>query len=59
MQTDSGETTRIPLLPFTLGGRRLGARMPLPKVGEHTVDLMRELGYPEELIASQTKGKAA
>jgi crotonobetainyl-CoA:carnitine CoA-transferase CaiB-like acyl-CoA transferase len=55
LRTESGETTRIPLLPFTLGGRRLGARMALPRAGEHTVALMRELGYPEDQIDSLTR----
>ncbi|GHC91727.1 hypothetical protein GCM10007320_41020 [Pseudorhodoferax aquiterrae] len=36
MATDDGGTTEVVLLPLTLGGRRPGVRMPLPKVGEHT-----------------------
>jgi len=54
VQTENGETTKIPLLPFTLGGRRLGARMPLPKAGEHTRPVMHELGYSDEQIAALT-----
>jgi crotonobetainyl-CoA:carnitine CoA-transferase CaiB-like acyl-CoA transferase len=48
LQTDDGRTTKIPLLPFTLGGRRLGARMPLPSIGEQSRAIMRELGYSEQ-----------
>ncbi len=57
VQTESGETTKIPLLPFTLGGRRLGARMPLPQAGEHTGAVLRELGYSEADIARLSAGK--
>ncbi len=34
MPTDDGGTTQTLLLPLTLGGRRLGVRKPLPRVGE-------------------------
>jgi crotonobetainyl-CoA:carnitine CoA-transferase CaiB-like acyl-CoA transferase len=36
MPTDDGGTTQTLLLPLTLGGRRLGVRKPLPRVGEDT-----------------------
>ena len=34
MATDDGGTTQTLLLPLTLGGRRLGVRKPLPRIGE-------------------------
>lgn len=40
MQTDDGGTTEVVLLPLTLGNRRPGVRMPLPKVGEHTQEIL-------------------
>lgn len=43
MQTEEGTTTEIPLLPILLGGRRLPVRRPLPKVGEHTEEVLRNL----------------
>ena len=36
MTTDDGGITRTILLPLTLGGRRLGVRKPLPRIGEDT-----------------------
>ncbi|MGG1947335.1 CaiB/BaiF CoA-transferase family protein [Trinickia sp. NRRL B-1857] len=43
MQTDEGDTTDVVLLPLTLGGRRLGVRQPLAKVGEHTREILSRL----------------
>ncbi|MBV6306543.1 CoA transferase [Candidimonas humi] len=40
MQTDDGGTTDVVLLPLMLGNRRPGVRMPLPKVGEHTEEIL-------------------
>ena len=43
MQTDDGSSTDVVLLPLTIGGRRPGVRMPLPKVGEHTDEILSAL----------------
>ena len=43
MQTDDGSSTDVVLLPLTMGGRRPGVRMPLPKVGEHTDEILSAL----------------
>jgi crotonobetainyl-CoA:carnitine CoA-transferase CaiB-like acyl-CoA transferase len=44
--------TRVPLLPLTLGGERLGLRTPPPSVGEHTRALLAGLGYAEAEVAA-------
>jgi len=43
METDDGSITQTVLLPLTLGGRRPGVRMPLPKVGQHTNEVLGKL----------------
>ena len=43
MQTDEGDSTKVVLLPLLLGGRRLGVRRPLPRVGEHTDEVLASL----------------
>jgi formyl-CoA transferase len=48
MQTDEGGSTDVVLLPLLMGGRRPGVRQPLPRVGEHT----------EEVLASLKKNRA-
>ncbi len=46
----SGTTTKTPLLPIAMDGKRLQIRLNPPKLGEHTQSLMKELGYSDELI---------
>jgi crotonobetainyl-CoA:carnitine CoA-transferase CaiB-like acyl-CoA transferase len=40
MRTEAGTSTEIPLLPLLMDGRRLGVRHPLPRVGEHTEEIV-------------------
>ena len=43
MPTDDGGSTKVVLLPLLMGGRRPGVRRPLPKVGEHTDEVLSAL----------------
>ncbi|MEI7297452.1 CaiB/BaiF CoA-transferase family protein [Paraburkholderia tropica] len=50
LTTETGETTKVPLLPFTIGGRRFGARKALPGIGEDSIAVLEALGYtPREI----------
>jgi crotonobetainyl-CoA:carnitine CoA-transferase CaiB-like acyl-CoA transferase len=52
-----GRETRVPLLPLTVGGARLGLRLDPPRLGEHTEVLLREVGYgPDEIESMRSRG---
>ena len=40
MITDDGEVTQVVPLPLLMDGRRLGVRSALPKIGEHTEEIL-------------------
>ena len=43
MTTDDGGTTQVVLMPLLMGGRRLGVRLPLPKLGAHSDEILTGL----------------
>ncbi|NRF67772.1 CoA transferase [Aquincola sp. S2] len=43
MTTEDGGTTQVVLLPLLMGGRRPGVRQALPKIGEHTDEILGRL----------------
>ncbi|MEO8022357.1 CaiB/BaiF CoA-transferase family protein [Polaromonas sp.] len=47
MDTGDGDTTKVVLLPLLMGGRRPGVRHALPRVGEHTEEILGRLAEPE------------
>jgi len=46
----AGEMAQTTLFPITLGGDRLGVRLHPPTLGEHTRELLAELGYAREQV---------
>ena len=52
MQTDEGGSTDVVLLPLLMGGRRPGVRQALPRIGEHTEEVLATIGR-----GSQGEGK--
>ncbi len=53
-----GRETRLPLLPVELDGRRPTRGGALPRPGEHTLEVLRALGYSGTEIESLSAGKA-
>src|ERR1051326_6691709 len=57
LTTETGEETKVPLLPLPLDGERLPPRRPLPSIGEDTAEVLRGLGYGQrEIEALQNQG---
>jgi len=46
----NGEPADVPVLPLEMDGHRLGTRLDLPRVGEHTRELLAGLGCDEREI---------
>lgn len=47
-----GRETRAVLMPLTLDGERPGVRLSPPRLGEHSTELLTELGYDAAAIAA-------
>ncbi|MDB5811021.1 MAG: acyl-CoA transferase [Betaproteobacteria bacterium] len=42
----NGIKTQVPIMPIEMDGRRFSTRLDLPKIGEHTREIIAALGYP-------------
>ena len=45
-----GRRTRVPALPLQFGDKRLGCRRDIPRLGEHSLEIARELGMDQAVI---------
>ncbi|MCA9911845.1 MAG: CoA transferase, partial [Anaerolineae bacterium] len=45
-----GGSARVPRLPLSVEGDDFGLRMEAPRIGQHTAELLGELGYSAEII---------
>jgi crotonobetainyl-CoA:carnitine CoA-transferase CaiB-like acyl-CoA transferase len=43
-----GTKTKVPNLPIEMDGMRFGTRLDLPRIGEHTRELLASVGYRED-----------
>jgi crotonobetainyl-CoA:carnitine CoA-transferase CaiB-like acyl-CoA transferase len=50
LELEDGSYTDMPLLPLSLDGQRLQPRCSIPRIGEHTRQVMLELGYSTSQI---------
>jgi crotonobetainyl-CoA:carnitine CoA-transferase CaiB-like acyl-CoA transferase len=53
----NGTRTKVPNLPIEMDGARLGTRLDIPKVGEHTRDVLSGLGYAAAAIERMAADK--
>jgi crotonobetainyl-CoA:carnitine CoA-transferase CaiB-like acyl-CoA transferase len=53
-----GRSARTPLLPITMDGRRLQNRADPPQIGQHTRDVLKELGFSSNDVAELERSGA-
>lgn len=54
MEMEDGERCKLPALPISLDGQRLGLHLDPPKAGEHTEELLQKLGL--DIAELKSKG---
>ena len=50
LRRSAGQASESPILPLEMDGRRLGVGHRLPRIGEHTREILLGLGYAEAEI---------
>jgi crotonobetainyl-CoA:carnitine CoA-transferase CaiB-like acyl-CoA transferase len=53
----NGRKTKVPNLPIEMDGARLGTRLDIPHVGEHTREVLAGLGYSADAIGRMLAGQ--
>ncbi|HEY1231588.1 MAG TPA: CaiB/BaiF CoA-transferase family protein, partial [Ramlibacter sp.] len=51
VRMNDGSTSKVPLMPFSVGGERPGIRLQPPRLNEQGAQLLREAGYTDEQIS--------
>jgi crotonobetainyl-CoA:carnitine CoA-transferase CaiB-like acyl-CoA transferase len=54
----NGIKTKVPNLPIEMDGARLGTRLDIPKIGEHTREILSSLGYGAAAITKLIADKS-
>lgn len=52
----NGTPTKVPTLPIDFNGQRLGLRYDIPRCGEHSAEVLSELGYTAADIEKMVSG---
>lgn len=52
-----GQETKLPALPLEMDGHRFGLRLPVPRAGEHTREVLSEVGYSDDEIDEMLTGE--
>ena len=52
-----GGSTKLPAMPIEMNDRRFGVHQQVPRVGEHSHEVLKELGFDELEIESFYKKK--
>ena len=50
IEIPTGGTTKLPAMPINMDGRRFDVHTPVPQVGEHSIQILEELGMDEKEI---------
>lgn len=50
VRMNDGTHSKVPLIPLTFGGKRLELRLQPPRIGEHTCELLKGVGYSADEI---------
>lgn len=56
MTLPDGKTVRLPAMPFEMDGHKFGLRLDPPRSGEHSEQILAELGYDRDSIRSLVEG---